>query len=360
MKILSVIPVMGIGGAETVAAALIDDSRRRGHTVCLASGPGFRADALARDGVPHLALRLNSRRISDLGNSVGMLRANSRRWPAEVIHAHNVKASVVARLGRRGPTPIITTLHGVPANRLALSARILCWSSERVVAVSPFVREQIVAHGFPENRITVIENSIAKLDAHQPGAARARLGLSTGMPVVLCLARMVDQKRHDLLLHAWQYVRSDAMLLLAGDGPKRFELEAQATRLGLGGRVKFLGERTDADWLLAAADLMVLPTDWEGLPISLLEAMGLGVPVVVSRVGGVIETLGAAVRLAEPDSVEALTEAIGDLLGHSEERARLGTRGQTLVAARYDPDRMLTAYDEIFRELASSTMRRNS
>lgn len=359
MRLLTVIPVMGVGGAETVAAALSLDAHARGHEVRLASSGGFRAERVAAAGVPHVGLALDGRRVSDLVRSVRRLRATVRDDRPDLVHAHNVKAALVARAAVGRSVPVLTTLHGVPAGELAAAARILRWATDHVVAVSPHVATQLVEHGFPADRVTVVENAIAPVDRHPRAAARGRLGLPAGVPVVLCLARMVDQKRHDLLVEAWADVPSDAVLLLAGDGPNRPAVEELVRRHGLSGRVRLLGNRTDVDWLLSAADLVVLPTNWEGLPISLLEAMGAGVPVVASAVGGVVETLGPAVRLVEPGSAAALGEGLRELIGDPALRARLGRSGQDLVASRYGPAPMSAAYHDLYDELAHAARGRS-
>lgn len=352
MRLLSVIPVLGAGGAEVVATTLAVDARRRGHEVRIASAGGFRADEVVAAGVPHHAVRLDSRRAVDLTSSVRALRRLRRGWAPDVVHAHNVKAAVVARLAVGGSAPVVTTLHGVPDGELATGARLLRRTSDHVVAVSPHVADGLVEHGFPAARVSVIENAVTPPPRRDREQARLRLGIAPGAVVGLCLARLATQKRHDLLVRAWERLPAGSVLLLAGDGPTRGAVERQVAQ-GTGD-VRLLGERTDADWLLAAADLLVLPTDWEGLPISLLEAMSLGVPVVVSRVGGVLETLGDGVRLVEPGSADALAVALTELATDPVARRRLGLRGRELVAERFHLAPMLDAYaatyDEALRE----------
>ena len=347
MKIYSVSPVMGVGGAEVVVEALVRDAYRRGHEVTLASAGGCRADALSNIGVRQLAVRSNSRRPVDLVGTVLTLHGSLLAARPDLVHAHNVKASLVARAAGGRRYPIVTTVHGVPAAELKTAARILRWSADRVVAVSAYVAEQLTASGLPPERITIIENTISPLPVHARELARQRLGLPLDVPVVLCAARMVDQKRHDLLLLAWAQLPS-GILLLAGDGPNRRRIEADVEALGLGSRVRVLGVRDDVDWLLAAADLVVLPTDWEGLPISLLEAMGAGVPAVASRVGGILETVGSAVRLVEPGSAAALARGMIALLENPHERVRLATCAQELVRDRFGADQMLDSYDALY------------
>lgn len=357
MKLMTVIPGMTAGGAEVVAATLSVAAHRDGHDVRLASGPGFRVAAVAAAGVPHVPVPLDSRRPGDVARSVLRLRQAARTSAPDLVHAHNPKAALAARLAFGRAVPILTTVHGVPAEELANAVRILRWSADRVVAVSGFVAGQLLDLGYPTDRTEVVENAIEPVGSYPRDLARDELGVGADQVVGLCLARLVDQKRHDLLVEAWTRLPRHAVLLVAGDGPNRSKIEAAVTRHGLSDRVRLLGERTDVPRLLAAADLLVLPTDWEGLPISLLEAMGAGVPVVVSRVGGVVETLGTALRLVEPGAADSLAAALDELVADAALRADLGRRGRALVADRFAPERMLAAYRELYGALAGDRHR---
>ncbi len=351
MRLLTVIPDMAAGGAQVVAATLSAAAAAHGHDVRLASGPGFRVAELADRGVAHLPVPLDSRDPRDLARTVLLLRAAARTARPDLVHAHNPKAALAARVALGRSVPVVTTLHGVPARELGSTARILRRASDRVVAVSPYVAAQLEVYGYPGDRIDVVENAVETPAAHDREAARAELGIAPGALVAVCPARLVDQKRHDLLVEAWARLAPDAVLLVAGDGPNRAAIEDRVRRLGLETGVRLLGERSDVPRLLAAADLLVLSTDWEGLPISILEAMAVGLPVVVSRVGGVVETLGNAVRLVEPGSVDALAEALSSLAADAGERAALGERARRLVADRFGPQRMLDAHRDIYARL---------
>jgi glycosyltransferase involved in cell wall biosynthesis len=353
MKVLSVIATMGTGGAEAIVAALATAPATQGERPCVASAGGWRAEQLAASGVEQLPVPLAARRVWDLGVSVTRLR----RWIAEhvpdLIHAHNVKASAVAALARgRSRVPIVTTLHGLAGYSAA--GRILARCSDLVVAVSEHVAAELCAHGFPADRCRVIENAVTPLPVHGRDVARRRFGLPGESPVALSLARFAPQKRHDLLIDAWRHTRPDAILLLAGDGPTRALVERSVAAAELTRRVRLLGERHDPDWLLAAADVTVLSTDWEGLPVSLLEAMSVGVPVVATRVGGVAETLDGAACLVEPGSVQALAAGLNSVLGDAAARAELAARGRNLVATRFDPQRMFAAYRRLYDGLCGS------
>lgn len=350
MRLLTVIPELGAGGAEVVATTLAVASARDGHDSILASAPGFRVASLT--GVRHVPVPLSGRRPADLLHSVRTLRAVVRGDRPDVVHAHNPKAALAARLAVGPGVPVLTTLHGVPARSLARATLVLRATSDRVVAVSPYVAAQLEVYGYPGERIDVVENAVERPATHDREGVRADLGLAPEAFVVMCAARLVDQKRHDLLVEASALPGAPDVVLLAGDGPRRAAIEEAVARHGLHDRVRLLGERSDVPALLAACDALVLPTDWEGLPISLLEAMALGVPVVVSRVGGVVETLGSAVRLVEPGSATALAEALRALAGDPRERRALGARGRALAEERFGPEQMLARYAEIHARLA--------
>ena len=135
MRLLSVIPVMGVGGAEVVASALVTDAHRQGHEVALASAGGFRVAEVERAGVVHHTVPLDSRDAVDLARAVGGLRRVVREHAPDVIHAHNVKAALVARLAAGRRTRVLTTLHGIPARELATGSRLLRHTTDRLVAV---------------------------------------------------------------------------------------------------------------------------------------------------------------------------------------------------------------------------------
>lgn len=361
MRVLHVIAVMGAGGAETMVEVMVDDAVARGDQAALASSGGFRADALAARGVPTETLALLGRSPADLARSVLRLRRFVRAQRPDLVHVHNVKAALVARAAVPRRIPILVTLHGVPEHEYAAAGKILRRAADHVVAVSTHVADSLAAAGVPRDRITVIDNAMVPMPQRDRAEARRRLGIAEDTLVVSCIARMAAQKRHDLLVEAWPTLPGDPLLLVAGDGPTRPDVERAVAASPASRRIRLLGERDDVDWLLAATDVLVLPTDWEGLPISLLEAMSLGVPVVVSRVGGVADNLADGVHLVEPHSADALAEGLARLLSDDAYRLEVGKHGRDLVAQRYDPAVMLGRYREVYdRLLGSRSPRRSS
>jgi glycosyltransferase involved in cell wall biosynthesis len=345
MRVLHVISEMGSGGAETLVAGMVARGEEYGWVSAVASGGGFRADALAADGTPTFAVPLTRRRKTGVLKAALATRRAITRFRPDVVLAHNVGASLVTRLaGRR---PLLTVFHGVADDDYAAAARILRRTSGRVVAVSPASADRLTAAGL--DRPVVIRNAVfARPPVFGRAEVRASLGVPEGTPVALCLARLEPQKRHDVLLDAWAAVGGDAVLWLAGDGSLRADLERRAEALGR--RVEFLGTRADVPDLLAAADVTVLTSDWEGLPLAVLESMAAGRPVVATRVGGIGEVLAGGGGLVVPPGDPAATaEALNTLLFDRARRETVAAEGIRAVERDYDPHTLMKSYDELLR-----------
>lgn len=354
MDVMMTIAEMGFGGAETVVATLARQAMRNGYHVTLASSGGWRADEMADDGARCVRTSLAGRRPRDLAASVLTLRRQPR---PDVIHAHNVKCTAVSRAAFPGGrhVPIVSTLHGVPEGQYRATARVLRRCADSVVAVSEDVAERVISAGLPSQRVRVIENAVLAPVPHDRRDARARLGFADDIPVVLCVARLVPQKRHDLLVAAWRYMPRNAQLLIAGDGPTRSDLEIAIRDGAAGDRIRLLGERGDVDWLLAAADVLVLPTDWEGMPISVLEAMAAGVPVVASAVNGVLSLGAEAVERIPANEVAALAHGLTHVLSDPLRRRSLVAAGTRLTDERFSTERMWSDYRELYEAQVRQT-----
>jgi glycosyltransferase involved in cell wall biosynthesis len=349
-----VVAEMRAGGAERLVATLARHVLAEHGDVTVASSGGWLAEQLEGAGARLVDLPLRGHRVHDLASSALALRRAAAACPADVLHAHNVKAAAVAAAlarPRRAPMPILVTLHGLPDARYPAAARILSRCADELVAVSQPVLDRILSAGFPSARARVIENAVAPPAPHPRRKARQRLGLANDVPVVLCLARFTPQKRQDLLVTAWDDVDPRAVLLLAGDGETRPAIERAIARGSRADRIRLLGERRDPDWLLAAADVCVLPTDWEGLPISVLEAMSAGVPVVASAVPGVEHLGAAAVELIRPGSADALGAGLQHVLGSERRRRDMTRAAMTLIGTRFGIESMWLRYRDRYEAL---------
>jgi glycosyltransferase involved in cell wall biosynthesis len=179
------------------------------------------------------------------------------------------------------------------------------------------------------------------------------LDLSDDVPVALCLARLERPKRHDLLLEAWRHLPGEQILLLAGDGSQRAQLEQQA--YSMRDRIRFLGNRSDVSTLLAAADVTVLISDSEGLPLAILESLAAGRPVVASDVGGVREVLGSGGGRCVPQGdVDSITAALQEMLHDEVARTEAAMVGLSVVREFHDPVQMMKRYQQLVCEMVAA------
>ncbi|MFG2500404.1 glycosyltransferase family 4 protein [Streptomyces sp. NPDC048441] len=279
----------------------------------------------------------------------------------DVVHAHSAKAGLAARLAVRGRVPTVFQPHawsfeavgGVTA-RLALRwERFGARWAAHVVCVSEAERQTGQRSGV-DARWSVIPNGV-DVERFRPVAAqtaRTALGLTGQAPLVVCVGRLCRQKGQDVLLRAWAAVAERmplARLVLVGDGPDAAGLREQAPP-----SVRFAGATEDATLWYQAADLVVLPSRWEGMALVPLEAMACGRPVVVTDVDGARESLPPPLvphGLVPPEDPGALARAVVGLLGDPPLRASLGRAAHRHVLTTHDVRHTADAVAAVYREL---------
>jgi len=348
LQVFQVVQELNVGGAERVVAALVTRLRAEGDQVAVAT---------ARSTMPELAgvtttpLPLIERRLARVpAAALSLRRALGRERPA-VVHAHNPAMALVTALAtaRGRATPAIVTMHGVPDEDYAGAARVLRLSGLPVVACGPGVADALAQNGL--RVVETIVNGVSAADPSAPAIElKRRLGVGRA-PVVVSVGRLVPQKNHALALQAFATVPS-AALVVVGDGPLRGELAALADSLEIGERVHFTGTRNDARELIAASDALLLSSEWEGLPLVLLEALASGTPVVATAVRGVRELVrdGETALLAPPGDAQALAAAVSRVLGDRALADRLRVNGLRL-AKRYSEERMCDRYLALYHSL---------
>jgi glycosyltransferase involved in cell wall biosynthesis len=278
-----------------------------------------------------------------------------------LVHAHSAKAGLAVRLAVRGRIPTVFQPHawsfeavGGPTAALALGwERFGARWADRTVCVSAAERETGERAGV-RARWTVVPNGIDTARFRPAPSAAARAALlpddDPEAPLVVCVGRLCRQKGQDVLLAAWEEVvrrRPGARLALVGDGPDRHRLRAPEP-------VLFAGDVADPVPWYQAADLVVLPSRWEGMALAPLEAMACGRAVVVTDVDGARESLPpghAAHCLTPPEDPAALARAIAALLADPPLRASLGERGRRHVLAAHDVRRTAEAVADLYRAL---------
>lgn len=208
----------------------------------------------------------------------------------------------------------------------------------------------------------VIRNCVPTLPYSHPKSCRAEWRAANGFCqediLFVCVARLTQQKNHALLLKAFAkaYVAEHrARLVLVGTGLLAPELDLEAARLGVADRVHFVGSRTDIPELLGAMDAFVLSSDWEGTPLSLLEAMSAGLPVISTAVGGVPELFEDGVEgvMVQPGDALGFSQAIRLLCQNGEIRRTMGAAGFARARTKFDVAEMVRAYEEVYTMRAS-------
>lgn len=341
---------LGPGGAEQVVRRLCVTPPSSGYQFAIAcAGP-----AVMPEGVLHLPIQMVRRRPGAVLAAAWRLRRFVREWKPDVVHAHNPTMAVIAALAtRRGRArPGLVTIHGVARADDAATARLLRWTGLSVIACGPGVAAALRDHGTEPLR-TVVNGINPPRRAATASDLRRQLGLPAGLRLLVAAGRLVPQKRHDLALSALARLPG-AALVIVGTGPLRVQLERQVEELGLGDRVRLLGGRTDVRAILGAADVVVQPSDWEGLPLVVLEAMSAARPVVVSRSRGLRELIrdGVDGLLVDPGDACALAASIDAVLTDAALAARLGEAAAARVDAEFSETGMVDAYRSLWESMA--------
>jgi glycosyltransferase involved in cell wall biosynthesis len=309
--------------------------------------------------------------------AIGRLRRLFRAWRPDVVHAHGLRAgaltAIAVAFARTAPgsaqsrTPLVVTVHnappagGVTGAIYRLLERIVARNADSVLCVSADLEDRMRAAGARRVGHAVVPAAAVPLTGGvsaetQSAALRAEFGAEPGQAIVLAVGRLTAQKGFGLLLDAaarWRDLEPEPLLVIAGDGPLAASLHAKAAALGL--MVRFAGRRDDVPALLAAANVFVLPSAWEGQALILQEALRAAVPIVATRVGGTPGLAGeeAAAILVPAGDAQRLAEAVRAVLGDPALAARL--REAAAARARLLPDEdaaaaaALAEYDHVKR-----------
>jgi glycosyltransferase involved in cell wall biosynthesis len=368
MRILLLTTSMGMGGADKQILTAAQQLRAGGHELMIVSltelGPmGHEARSL---GIVTESLEM-PRGIPDPRGFLRLVRL-VRRWKPDLIHSHMVHANLLGRLIRLlAPVPaLIQTIHSVYEGGPHLMAgyRLTNRLVDRVTVVSQAaadrcIRERVV----PESLLRVIPNGVDVGLFESVGRSRREylrheLGLDREF-VWLAVGRFETPKDYPTMLRAFARVRernSEVVLLLVGRGSLQQETESLARSLDLGGSVRFLGVRHDIPEIMSAAEGYVMSSEWEGMPMVLLEAAGAALPIVTTDVGG----NGQVVQdpetgfLIRPSSPEDLAGAMLRLMRLPEsERRAMGARGRERIRSQYSLSRTVERWEEVYREVLS-------
>ncbi|MEV4612116.1 glycosyltransferase [Kitasatospora sp. NPDC049258] len=343
------------GGVARVVVDLVRGQREAGCRVLVACPPGGRlAGEAAAAGA--LVLDWPAGRSPGPGTAgeVRRLRRIVKGAAPDVLHLHSAKAGLAGRLAVRGALPTVFQPHAWSFAAVGgpVAAATVRWErfatrwTKALLCVSEQERVDGVVAGL-EADWRVVPNGVdlrhfAVADRAARRAARMRLGLDPQAPLAVCVGRLCRQKGQDVLLEAWPEVLARvpaARLALVGGGPDAAALADRVRGLAEPSRVRLAGDVPDPRPWLAAADLVVLPSRWEGMALAPLEAMATGRPVLLSDVPGARECLPpgqAAAALVPPEDPAALAALLGRALADPIECERRGLLARAHLAARHD------------------------
>lgn len=384
MRILHVSSDTRVGGAGRYLLNLLGSSVWQNDEVHLAAPNGPFLDAARHLGITTWELPGGDRSWEPSVAPVlrGILR---QAGPFAVLHTH---ASLTARLvGRQLGIPVIATSHGPDGplgHPLAESLRILLqpgrpngsyWPSallrpihrllaprlaDRIIAVSEAVRDLLLENGVPPDLVRVVPNGIEPAGYLHPDPLESqdfrRRFAPAGGPLLVVSARLVPEKGHAVLLRALSRLQPafpGLRTAVVGEGPERPVLAALASELGLSANVVWAGFQTKVPEILAAADVFVLPSFQEGLPLAVLEAMAAGLPVVATAVGGTPEAVvdGQTGRLVPAGDEVALATALAPYLADPALAQAAGAAGRQRLLAHFTAKAMAEATRKVYEEL---------
>ena len=318
-------------------------------------------EEIRRTGIPFSVLGLTPGVSRPL--DVLRLRDALNTWAPTIVHTFLLTGSLYGRFAAMmaGVPIVIGTEVNIYEKKRPLHARLEGWlmrGTDAVVASAASVKDHYIAQvGADAGKIEVIYNAVdwAQLQTTKTrDEFRASIGVPAGVPAAGIIARLTEQKAHRVLFEAITDAELSALhLVVVGDGELRDELRSRAEALGILGRVHFLGARRDLGNILAAVDIFAMPSYWEGLPLSMVLAMGAGLPVVASRVAGIPEVVDDGVNglLVDAGNSTQLARALATLVNDSQLRSRLGSAAKAFVLPRFGVDgyvaSIATLYDRL-------------
>lgn len=380
VRIVRVVARLNVGGPAIHVVLLnagLDPARFESMLVSGSENPGegtMLAYALSKGVQPEIVPEMvaeASLRARDATALVKLYRLIRRARP-HIVHTHTAKAGVLGRLAARlaGVPVVVHTYHGHVLHGyygplvnwlLRRMERLLAHLTDCIVAVSDQVKHDLVAYGVaPPEKIAVIPLGLELRPFMEGGSLRGtfrhELGFTDGERLVGTVGRIFPVKNHRLFLDAAARVAGReprARFVVIGDGALRLAMEEHARRLGIADRVVFTGWRRDLPAVYADLDVLVVASDNEGTPVSAIEAMAAGRPVVATRVGGMpdLVTEGETGRLVSPRDADALADGVLSVLRHPRQAARMGGAGRRVAEERFAVERLVADTERLYAQL---------
>jgi glycosyltransferase involved in cell wall biosynthesis len=363
---------MAYGGIETAVInwlKTIDRSRFEPHLFCFAN-PGNTEESFVRAateaGLPITRIPW-SRRKPVFRAARAMAREIEQRG-IRILHCHNTYAQLVTiAAARLTPVKTITTLYvwgkfGWKRDVLQWLDRFSLRFLDRISVHCEATLQETIRRGVPARELRLLTcgftEPVVIFDPQERRRRRAELGAGPDDFVLINVARFWPEKAHDVLLHAFRSIHSarpHTRLWIAGVGPLEPQIRALCSELDLDSAVRFLGFRTDLPELLALADMMVHPSDMEGVPLAVCSGMAAGLPIVATRVGGLLDILrhDFSAILVEPRDPSSVSETVLRLMDDPARRESLGNAARRFIQDEYSLAAATASVEMVYREMLS-------
>lgn len=368
IRVLHITNSLNYGGLERVVIDIcrnLDPAEFEPMVACI-KWKGPQAALLEEVGIPVVTLKKDDSSFTKYSTFLE-LRKIILTHKIDVVHTHNtgpLLEAMAARLTSWSFPKIIHTDHTrgnwPDKKKYMIFERIASKFVYSMIAVSEEAREKLVQfEHIPANRIEIVDNGIPvdkfQVSSDVTSDVKAELNIERFEYVIGLCVVLRKQKGIEHLLHALPAILkmySNLVCVIGGNGPEKDALESLAVELGLMENVRFIGPRDDVERILSIFDLYVLPSEWEGLPLSLLEAMAARRCIVATAVGGVPKALeeGSSGVMVPPGDPAALAEAVVGLLKSPEQRAMFAAEAYRCVKEKYSANVMALAYGKRYKQ----------
>ena len=364
LSVCHLFPALPLHGAENHFYSLARqlDPGKTKNAICLISAEGELVKDFRAMGIPVTLIQKHGRYDISI---IWRLRSFLKKGGFDIIHSNLFTANLWGRLAAFGlKIPFIVTVHNIHSRHNPMQARIeiffdrlLVRTTNLLINVSKEVEASMLRDvGLPSTKLCTIENGIVfpePGDLPSKQDARKSLGLSDTEQVLVVIGRFAAAKNHITFIGSLPDVREKfphLKVLLVGNGEKEEEIREAIRNSHLENTVILLGLRRDIPTILAASDILVIPSIWEGLPIVMLEAMAAGTPVIATRVGGIPDALtdGTTGILTTPDA-PSLSEAMIRGLSDLPRMAEMARSAQKIASNRYNIKRTAARYTDVYR-----------
>ncbi len=371
MRVLHLIDSGGMYGAEHMLLNLLPALRAIGVETALScmSPVGSEGAEVGRRAQTRAipVFHVDERRKISARGIMGIYRAIKLAQP-QILHVHGYKATISTALVNLSLRhPMVVTYHGEAKHAADVSQYVRLETSflrhaSHVVAVSEPIRRELVARRVNSRKISVIPNGIADPLANAPEGSGEMSRRTRPFPHIVCVGRLAPEKRLDVAIEVTAALRRElpeTNLSLAGAGPEEAALRQRVSDLGLDKAVEFLGYVADTGTVYREADFFLLSSDTEGSPISLIEAMAFGLPIVATSVGSVPEMVAKGLEgaIVPPGDVQELVQAFRALAADKDTRSRMGQHARRRFLSQHNDSAMAQSYARMYREVLGTGSR---